>query len=83
MITIQEGHLEPLPFGAFSDPETGRVRIREVDTSSMSYRTACEYMIRLEQGDLEDPEKLGPIAGAAAMTPEAFLDRYGYLAGTG
>ncbi|MGH2692388.1 MAG: diphosphate--fructose-6-phosphate 1-phosphotransferase [Actinomycetota bacterium] len=83
MITIQEGHLEPLPFGAFSDPETGRVRTREVDTSSMSYRTACEYMIRLEREDLEDPKKLAPIAEAAAMTPKAFRERYGYLAGGG
>jgi 6-phosphofructokinase 1 len=79
MITVQEGHLEALPFGAFSDPETGRVRIREVDTSSMSYRTACEYMIRLEHEDLEDAEKLEPIAGAAGMTPDAFRERYGYL----
>jgi 6-phosphofructokinase 1 len=79
MITVQEGHLEALPFGAFSDPETGRVRIREVDTKSMSYRTATEYMIRLEREDLEDPEKLAPIADAAAMTPDAFRDRFEYL----
>jgi 6-phosphofructokinase 1 len=81
MITIQEGHLEPLPFGAFSDPETGRVRTREVDTSSMSYRTACEYMIRLERADLDDPEKLGAIAEAAGITPEQFRERYAYLVG--
>jgi 6-phosphofructokinase 1 len=80
MITIQEGHLEPLPFGAFSDPETGRVRTREVDTSSMSYRTACEYMIRLEREDLDDPEKLEAIAGAASMSSDAFRERFGYLA---
>jgi 6-phosphofructokinase 1 len=81
MITVQEGHLEPLPFGAFADPETGRVRTRHVDTSSMSYRTACEYMIRLEREDLEDPEKLGPIAQAAGMSPQDFSERFGYLAG--
>ncbi len=81
MITIQEGHLEPLPFGAFSDPETGRVRTREVDTSSMSYRTAREYMIRLDPDDLRDPEKLAPIAEAAGITPDQFRDRYAYLAG--
>src|SRR5207247_6214578 len=34
MITLQEGHMVPLPFGSFSDPETGRVRVREVDVSS-------------------------------------------------
>ena len=31
MVTLQEGHMVPLPFGSFSDPETGRVRIRLVN----------------------------------------------------
>jgi ATP-dependent phosphofructokinase / diphosphate-dependent phosphofructokinase len=81
MITIQEGHLEPLAFGSFSDPDTGRVRTREVDTSSMSYRTAREYMIRLDADDLGDAKKLAPIAEAAGMGPEAFRERFGYLVG--
>jgi ATP-dependent phosphofructokinase / diphosphate-dependent phosphofructokinase len=80
MITIQEGHMVPLPFGSFSDPETGRVRIRLVNIESSSYRVAREYMIRLDREDLEDPEKLRPIAEASRLTPEAFRDRYGYLA---
>ena len=80
MITIQEGHMVPLPFGSFGDPETGRVRIRLVNPRSSSYRVAREYMIRLDREDLEDPEKLRPIAEASGLTPEAFHDRYGYLA---
>jgi 6-phosphofructokinase 1 len=80
MITIQEGHMVPLPFGSFSDPETGRVRIRLVNPESSSYRVAREYMIRLDREDLEDPEKLRPIAEASGLTPEAFRNRYGYLA---
>jgi 6-phosphofructokinase len=81
MVTIQEGHMVPLPFGSFTDPETGRVRIRLVNAESSSYRVAREYMIRLDRGDLEDPGKLGPIAAASGLTPTAFRDRYGYLAG--
>lgn len=81
MITIQEGHLEPLAFGAFSDPETGRVRTREVDTSSMSYRTAREYMIRLDADDLGNPEKLAPLAEAAGLSSAGFRDRFAYLVG--
>ena len=69
MITIQDGHMVPLPFGSFSDPETGRVRIRLVNVESSSYRVAREYMIRLDREDLEDPEKLGPIAAAAGSRP--------------
>ena len=80
MITIQEGHMVPLPFGSFRDPETSRVRIRLANVESSSYRVAREYMIRLDPEDLEDPEKLRPIARAAGLTPEAFRDRYGYLA---
>jgi 6-phosphofructokinase 1 len=80
MITIQDGHMVALPFGSFSDPETGRVRIRLVNVESSSYRVAREYMIRLDREDLEDPEKLRPIAAASGLTPEAFHDRYGYLA---
>ena len=80
MITIQDGHMVALPFGSFTDPETGRVRIRLVNCESSSYRVAREYMIRLDRGDLEDPAKLSPIAEASGLTPEAFRDRYGYLA---
>jgi 6-phosphofructokinase len=79
MITAQEEHLVPLPFGSFTDPETGRPQIREVNTDSGMYRVATEYMIRLEREDLKDPGKLKPIAEAAGMTPDAFRERYGYL----
>ena len=79
MITIQEGHMVALPFGSFSDPQTGRVRIRQVNVESSSYRVAREYMIRLDRRDLDDSDKLRPIAAAAGLTPEAFRDRFGYL----
>ena len=79
MITIQDGHMVPLPFGSFTDPETGRVRIRLVDVESSSYRVAREYMIRLDREDFSDPGRRGSIAAAAGLTPEAFRDRYGYL----
>jgi ATP-dependent phosphofructokinase / diphosphate-dependent phosphofructokinase len=80
MVTIQDGHMVPLPFGSFSDAETGRVRIRLVNVESSSYRVARAYMVRLDREDLEEPGKLGPIAAASKLTPEAFRDRYDYLA---
>src|SRR5713101_6917759 len=82
MITIRENQMVPLPFGSFTDPATGRPRVREVNIRSGSYRVAIEYMIRLEREDLDDPAKLGPIAGAACMSPEEFRARYGYLVAT-
>jgi len=80
MITIQDGHMVPLPFGSFTDPQTGRVQVRLVNVKSSSYQVAREYMIRLNSDDLADPEKLAPIAAAAGLTPQAFRDRYGQLA---
>jgi ATP-dependent phosphofructokinase / diphosphate-dependent phosphofructokinase len=79
MITIQEEQMVPLPFGSFTDPQTGRPRVREVAIDSGMYRVATEYMIRLEQEDLDDPAKLKAIAAAAMLSPEAFRERYGYL----
>jgi ATP-dependent phosphofructokinase / diphosphate-dependent phosphofructokinase len=81
MITIQDGHMVPLPFGTFTDPETGRVQVRLVNVESSSYRVAREYMIRLDRADLDDPGRLGQLAQAARMEPEAFRDRYRYLTG--
>ena len=82
MITIQEEQMVPLPFGSFTDPETGRPRVREVNVDSGMYRVATEYMIRLEQEDLDDSEKLKAIADAARMSPEEFRERYGYVVAT-
>jgi ATP-dependent phosphofructokinase / diphosphate-dependent phosphofructokinase len=79
MITVQEEQMVPLPFGSFTDPRTGRPEIREVNVTSGMYRVATEYMIRLEQEDLDDPDKLGPIAEAAGMSSQEFAQRYGYL----
>jgi 6-phosphofructokinase len=81
MITLQEGHMVALPFGSFSDPETGRVRVREVNVDSHSYRVAREYMIRLKSEDLEDEKTLAGLAEAAGMKPGEFRGRYGYLVG--
>ncbi|MGH3223415.1 MAG: hypothetical protein ACRDPY_32810 [Streptosporangiaceae bacterium] len=55
------------------------MRTRLVNAESNSYRVARECMIRLERDDLEDPDKLRPIAEASGHTPGAFRDRYGYL----
>jgi 6-phosphofructokinase 1 len=83
MITVQQEQLVSLPFGSFTDPQTGRPRVRGVDVDSSMYEVATQYMIRLEREDLEDPAKLAAIARAAGMEPEAFRQRYGYLVGDG
>jgi 6-phosphofructokinase len=79
MVTVQDGKLTPLPFGSFTDPETGRPRVRTVNVNTESYRVAREYMIRLEQDDFERPEQLAALAQAAGTTAAEFKARYEYL----
>jgi len=79
MITLQEGNLVPMPFGSFTDPATGKIKVRTVDISGTAYQVAREYMIRLEREDIEDPGRLSAIAEAAEMNPDEFRERYGYL----
>lgn len=79
MISIQGGRLVPLPFSAIRDPETGKTRVRLVDTSSSGYRVARKYMIRIERDDVENPDRVARLAAAARMTACAFVGRFGYL----
>lgn len=79
MISIQGGRLVPLPFSTIRDPETGKTRVRLVDTTSSGYRVAREYMIRLDRGDFERPERIARLAAAARMEAAEFVSRFEYL----
>jgi hypothetical protein len=39
---------------------------------SENYKVAAEYMVRLEQEDLTDPEKLSGLANAGGMSNDEF-----------
>jgi 6-phosphofructokinase 1 len=80
MIVVEGRQLRFMDFAQMRDPMTGRTRVRRVDPDSTSYRVARKYMIRLERSDLEDSATLARLAEAARTTPEAFRDRFGYLA---
>ena len=79
MITFDEDKLRPLPFGSFTDPQTGRPYVRTVNVESASYAVAREYMIRLEASDFEDADRLAALAKEAKLTPDEFRKRFGYL----
>jgi 6-phosphofructokinase 1 len=70
------GHIRVLPFDDFRDPETGRTRVRLVDTEAEAYEVARQYMLRLEPEDLENPEKLEALARTARMEPTEFRTRF-------
>ncbi|MQG77281.1 MAG: 6-phosphofructokinase [SAR202 cluster bacterium] len=72
MVCLENGNLHVMPFEELTDQETGRTRIRHVDNCAEHYRVARQYMIRLEQRDLDDPATLAKLAEAAVTTPDAF-----------
>jgi 6-phosphofructokinase 1 len=80
LVCLVDGNIEYLDFAALVDPKTGKSRIRAVDITTPSYKVAREYMIRLENEDFEDAEKLRLLAQAAGnFSPDAFKSRFQYL----
>jgi 6-phosphofructokinase 1 len=76
MISMQGGRFVPIPFDTMLDPETGRARIRLVDTHSTRYAIARRYMLRLRRDDFEDSATLAALAAAAGVSPERFREEF-------
>ena len=79
MITIQNDRIVPVPFHDIIDPLTGKTRIRMVNTESIQYRIAREYMIRLEKQDFEPGIEFEKLAVAAKLSPDEFRRRFEYV----
>lgn len=79
MITIQQNQVVPIPYEQLMDPETGRTGVRLVNIESLAYRSARSFMIRLDQRDLEDETLVERMANCTNLSPDAFLERFGYL----
>jgi 6-phosphofructokinase len=79
LVSIQQGHFQPVPFDKIMNPETGRMRIRMVDIQSDRYRIATAYMLRLTTDDFEKPAELAKLAAAANMSPARFRGEFGHL----
>jgi ATP-dependent phosphofructokinase / diphosphate-dependent phosphofructokinase len=76
MITRQEGAIVPVPFDEIMDPATGRTKVRMVDTSSESHRSATALQVRVEMADLEDPTWASSLARTANLDVEQVRERY-------
>ena len=70
-----------MPFEELRDPLTQRTRVRLVDIHSESYHVARDYMIRLENKDLADPDMKLRLATAAKMEPDEFERRFAPVVG--
>jgi ATP-dependent phosphofructokinase / diphosphate-dependent phosphofructokinase len=81
MISMQGGHFVPVPFRSMLDSESGRARIRLVDTQSTRYAIARRYMIRLRRDDFEDPHELAKFAATVGMSLDDFRREFEYLVG--
>jgi 6-phosphofructokinase 1 len=81
MISMQGGHFVPIPFASLLDSDTGRARIRLVDTHSTRYAIARRYMIRLRRDDFEDPHALAKMAATIGISIDEFRRQFEYLVG--
>jgi ATP-dependent phosphofructokinase / diphosphate-dependent phosphofructokinase len=79
MVSMQGGHFVPIPFSSMIDRETGRTRVRFVDTRSIRYSIARRYMIRLREDDFDDPHELAKFAATVRMSLEDFRQQFEYL----
>jgi 6-phosphofructokinase 1 len=81
MVSMQAGHFVPIPFATMMDRETGRTRVRLVDTHSTRYAIARRYMIRLRRDDFEDPHELAKFAATVRVSLDDFRQEFEYLIG--
>ena len=81
IISFVGGRMQPLPFDQLINPATGRMQARKVDVGGEAYECARRYMIRLEQRDFEDPQRMARLASASNMDVPSFIKRFGYLVG--
>jgi ATP-dependent phosphofructokinase / diphosphate-dependent phosphofructokinase len=70
MLALRGGNVVPVTFEELTDPATGAIGVRLVDTSTESYEVGRKYMIRLEPSDLHEP-KLSELAAATRLSADA------------
>ena len=83
IISLEGGHLRPLPFETMINPENSPDEICARWTWTARATAARAYMIRLEKRDVEEPARLGRIAEAANLTPEQFRQCFAAVATDG
>jgi 6-phosphofructokinase 1 len=79
LISIQNNRIVPISFDDILDPVTKKTRIRTVNTESIQYRIAREYMIRLEKRDFQGGIEFEKLAVAAKLSPDEFRRRFQYV----
>ena len=71
LIALSGGRVRPLSLDELLDPQTGRIRTRQVDITTEAYRVARDYMVHLEPGDFTEREAKS-LAAQTNLDPDAF-----------
>jgi len=79
LITMQGEDLVPMSFDDLKDPETGRARIRLVDTKGEGFEVAVKYMIRLGPKDFTDASRSSKLAELSGRSVEDFKKDFEHL----
>jgi len=80
MVSVQGGRFVPIPFAQMIDPQTGRTRVRLVDTNSARYGVARRYMIRIRRDDLGNPTVMERIAAVTNVSAQRLVEELGHVA---
>jgi 6-phosphofructokinase 1 len=80
LIALSGGRVTPLTLEDLLDPSTGRIRTRQVDLTTETYRVARDYMVRLEPADFSDPARVARLAEQTNLGPGEFRGQFEYIA---
>ncbi len=72
LIALSGGRVCPLSLEELLDPQTGRIRTRQVDRTTEAYRVARDYMVYLDPGDFSDAAKLSALSAQTNLGAQAF-----------
>jgi ATP-dependent phosphofructokinase / diphosphate-dependent phosphofructokinase len=76
LIALEGGRVRPIVLEELLDPQTGRIRTRQVDLTTEAYRVARDYMVYLEPADFSDPARLAALAAQTNLSPQEFRSQF-------
>jgi 6-phosphofructokinase 1 len=79
IVSINRGQIIPLNFQDMADPLTNRMRLRQVDIDSDSYKVARQYMVRIEPSDFAEVKTTARLALIGKLSKEEFEQHFKYL----
>jgi ATP-dependent phosphofructokinase / diphosphate-dependent phosphofructokinase len=80
LIALEGGRVRPVSLADLLDPQTGRIRTRQVDLTTEAYRVARDYMVYLEPSDFIDRQSLDALAAQTNLNADEFRATFEYVA---